>query len=264
MFHLFPSREIAVSVGPILVHWYGIMYAIAFLFGIWLLPRLLSIAKISLSHQERETMTLWVFLGVLLGGRLGFVAFYGGTYFFENPAKIFAVWEGGMSSHGGFLGVLLAMLIFTSRKHIDFFRLTDVLVIPVAIGLALGRLGNLINGELYGTVTHVPWGMQFPGADEPRHPTQIYAIMKDLSITCVCFVHLYRNREKNIPSGRTTGIFLVLYGILRFVVEIFRDQPYGFVHLFGLSVSRGQLLTIPIFLAGVVVLYVRRKSSKSL
>lgn len=258
MFELFPSRSIALAVGPIAVHWYGIMYALAFLLGMWMLPKLLRRAKIDISPQDRETLVLWIFLGVLFGGRLGFVLFYGGSYYLENPAKIFAVWEGGMASHGGLLGVCLALFLFTSRKHIDFFRLADVLVIPAAIGLAFGRFGNLINGELYGTVTAMPWGMRFPNAEGLRHPTQIYAILKDLFIASACYVHLLRSAKFPVTSGRTAGLFLVLYGSLRFIVEIFRDQPYGYTSALGLTLSRGQLLTLPVFLAGVIILLLRR------
>lgn len=253
-----PTRDIALAIGPVAIHWYGIMYASGFLLGIWMLPRLLRMTKIEMTPQDRETLVLWIFLGVLLGGRIGFILFYGGTYFLENPMKIIAVWEGGMSSHGGFLGVCLAVFLFATRRRIDFFRLGDVLVIPVAIGLAFGRLGNLINGELYGTATKLPWGMIFPGADGPRHPTQIYAIMKDLGIAAACYLHLARNAEKNIPSGRTGGLFLLLYGVFRFIVEIFREQPYGYTDIIGIDVSRGQLLTIPIILAGAAVLMLRR------
>lgn len=258
MIAFFPSREVLVAIGPVLIHWYGIMYALAFLCGIWLLPKLLAIAKLALDSEAREKLALWVFLGVLCGGRLGFVLFYGGSYFLSHPLKIFAVWEGGMSSHGGFLGVLLALVLFSLRQKIDFFRLADVLVIPAAIGLAFGRLGNLINGELYGTVTTLPWAMHFPGVQGARHPTQIYAIIKDLFIALCCFAHLRRFANSRIPSGRTGGLFLVLYGSLRFIVEIFRDQPYGFTNILGMQLSRGQLLTLPVLLGGVIVLVLRR------
>jgi len=225
-------------------------------------PKLLKIADIHLSAKDRETFVLWVFLGVLLGGRLGFVLLYGGFYFVENPGKIFAVWEGGMSSHGGFIGVFLALLIFATRKRIDLFRLADVLVIPAAIGLALGRLGNFINGELYGTITTLPWGMKFPAAEGIRHPTQLYAFLKDIFIASVCYFHLSYFARTNIRSGRTAGYFLILYGALRFIVEIFRDQPYGFVHFVGVDLSHGQLFTIPLFIAGVIVILLRRNTSQ--
>lgn len=260
MIAFFPSREILVAIGPVLVHWYGIMYAIAFFLGIWMFPKLLKIARIDMSAKDRETFVLWVFLGVLFGGRLGFVLFYGGSYFLEHPHKALAVWEGGMSSHGGFIGVFLALFIFSYRKHIDIFRLGDVLVIPAAVGLSLGRLGNLINGELYGTVTTLPWGMSFPGVEGIRHPTQLYAFLKDILIALTCFVHLSYFTASQAKSGRTAGLFLVLYGTLRFIVEIFREQPYGFVHVMGLDMSRGQLLTLPVIFAGAFVLILRRNS----
>lgn len=236
------------------------MYAIAFLLGMWMFPKLLKIADIEMSAKDRETFVLWVFFGVLFGGRLGFVMLYGGSYFWDHPEKIIAVWEGGMSSHGGFIGVFLALLLFATRKHIDLFRLADVLVIPAAIGLALGRLGNLINGELYGTVTTLPWGMTFPAADGIRHPTQLYAFFKDTLIASVCYLHLSSFAHTPIKSGRTAGYFLILYGVLRFIVEIFRDQPYGFVHVLGMDLSRGQLFTIPVFCVGVIVILLRRNS----
>jgi phosphatidylglycerol:prolipoprotein diacylglycerol transferase len=259
MIDFFPTRQIAFEIGFIAIHWYGILYALAFLTGILLLPKLLKKAKIDLTLSERESLVLAIFLGVLVGGRLGFVLFYGGSYFLDNPLKIFAVWEGGMSSHGGFIGVILAVFLFSRRKHVDLFRLADVLVIPVALGLAFGRLGNLINGELYGTITTLPWGMHFPGVEGLRHPTQIYAILKDLLIAGICYVHFSHLIIKKAPSGETTALFLILYGVLRFIVEIFRDQSYGYEHIVGLMFSRGQLLTIPIVLAGVGIWYMRRR-----
>lgn len=237
------------------------MYALAFILGIWLLPKMLRLVRLQLSDIDQEKLVFATFLGVLLGGRLGFVLFYGGTYYLEHPMKIFAVWEGGMSSHGGFIGVALALLLFCHRKGVNFLRLLDALVVPAALGLAFGRLGNLINGELYGTVTTLPWGMSFPGAEGLRHPTQIYAIVKDLFIASMCYVHLVRFPQA--PSGRTTGIFLCLYAVLRSIVEIFRDQPYGYSVILGLPLSRGQLLTIPVLLIGIIVLLITRRTSSS-
>lgn len=217
----------------------------------WLLPRLLRYRTLSLDNRQRESLLLHVFLGVLLGGRLGFVLFYGGSFYLDHPLEIFAVWHGGMSSHGGFIGVTLALLLFARRNRIDLFALTDILVIPIAIGLALGRLGNLINGELYGTVTTLPWGMRFPGVEGSRHPTQIYAMCKDLLIAFVCFRHLKISSPAKGSSGKTTALFLMLYAVLRFIVEIFRDQPYGYTSVLGLMLSRGQILTIPLLALGV-------------
>lgn len=250
-----PSRAIALSVGSLQIHWYGLLYLLAFLIGMWLLPRLLKYRKLVLSAAQKESLLLAVFLGVLLGGRLGFILFYGGSYYVQHPWEILAVWHGGMSSHGGFIGVLLALLLYCRKERINFFALADVLVVPVAIGLALGRLGNFINGELYGSVTTLPLGIHFPGVDGLRHPTQLYAILKDLLIAVVCFLHL----QSSHAVGRTCGLFLILYAILRFIVEIFRDQPYGYTSALGLMFSRGQLLTIPLFVVGVWLWYRSRR-----
>lgn len=252
---LFPSRAVALSLGPFDIHWYGLMYLLGFLIGIRLLRCLVRHRQLDLTPAQRESLLLAVFLGVLLGGRLGFVLFYGGSYYDAHPLEILAVWHGGMSSHGGFIGVLLALLIYCKRQNINLFALADVLVVPVAIGLALGRLGNFINGELYGTVTTLPWGMSFAGAEGLRHPTQLYAMLKDLLIALVCLRHLRWPRTDSQPPGRTLAIFLILYAVLRFIVEIFRDQPYGYTSVLGIMLSRGQMLTLPLFVLGLGVWY---------
>jgi phosphatidylglycerol:prolipoprotein diacylglycerol transferase len=258
MIALFPSREVALMIGPLAIHWYGIMYALGFVIGIWLLPRLQKFADLRLTAKQRESLVLYIFLGVLLGGRLGFVLFYGGNYYIENPLKIFAVWEGGMASHGGFIGVILGVFIFCRKNAISILALGDAIVVPVAIGLFLGRLGNLINGELYGTVSTLPWAMSFPGAEGLRHPTQIYAMIKDAIIAFACFSHLKYSWRNDGALGRTSGYFLLTYGCFRFIVEIFREQPYGFTNIAGVLVSRGQLLTVPVIIAGIAILIVRR------
>lgn len=249
----FPSRAIALAIGPVSVHWYGIMYLLGFLIGIVLLPRLQRYRDLALTDAQRESLVLHVFLGVLLGGRLGYVFFYDFPYFLQHPFDIVAVWKGGMASHGGFAGVILALTLFARRHRITLLRLTDALMVPVAIGLALGRVGNFINLELYGTVATVPWAMAFPGAEGLRHPTQLYAVGKDVCIAIACFWHLRATANNPQRAGETSALFLVLYGVLRFVVEHFRDQPYGFLSLFGWSLSRGQLLTLPVLALGVIV-----------
>jgi phosphatidylglycerol:prolipoprotein diacylglycerol transferase len=261
----FPSRTIALSIGSVSVHWYGVMYLLAFLLAMELIPRLQGKRGLALSRDQRDSLILSLFFGVLLGGRLGFALFYGGWEYWSHPLRILAIWEGGMSSHGGFIGVAIALILFARRQRISLLALTDILVIPAAIGLAFGRVGNLINGELFGTVTSLPWGMHFPGTEGLRHPTQIYAVLKDLLIAGVCFLHLKKSSgQGEVQYGKTTAIFLVLYAVLRFLVEYFREQTYGFFSVLGFRLSEGQLLSIPIFLAGVilaVVLKVRTKRS---
>jgi phosphatidylglycerol---prolipoprotein diacylglyceryl transferase len=249
----FPTREIALAIGPFSIHWYGIMYLLGFLIGIWLIPRLQKLRGLAMTERQRESLVLCVFFGVLVGGRLGYVLFYGLPHFIANPAQIFAVWQGGMSSHGGITAVTLALIVFSRRNGIPLLKLADVLMVPVAIGLALGRVGNYINLEIYGTVTDLPWAMAIPGVEGLRHPTQIYAVLKDLFIASACFLHLKRTAGKEWAAGQTTALFLVLYGILRFVVEHFRDQPHGFVHMAGITLSPGQALTLPVIALGIGV-----------
>lgn len=255
MIHFFPSRVVALELFGFPIHWYGLMYLAAFLAAFYLLPRLQKHRGLSLSRDEWATLLSWAVIGVLAGGRLGFVLFYEPAYFLKNPLEVVQVWHGGMSSHGGFLGVTLALLYTCRKLRIHPLALADTLAVPVAIGLAFGRMGNFINEELYGTVTAVPWAMEFSGAEGLRHPTQIYAIFKDLFIAAVCFWHL---RRRPAAQGKTMGLMLMLYGALRFIVEHFREQPYDVLALGSVVFTRGQLLTIPLFLAGLY-LWMRRQ-----
>lgn len=252
MISVFPSRTVALALGPLSIHWYGLMYALAFLLGAVLLPTFLRFRSLSLSSHERESLLLHIFLGVVVGGRLGYVLFYGFSYFLTHPLAVFAIWEGGMSSHGGFLGVTIAVLLFSRKHRIHPLALADVLMVPVAIGLALGRLGNFINGELYGTLSMAPWAMHFPGVDGLRHPTQIYAILKDLCIASLSILHL-RSTAQSPIVGRTTSYFLMMYALLRSLVEAYRDQPFGFVDMGIASLSYGQLYTVPVLVLGIIL-----------
>ncbi|MDD5026604.1 MAG: prolipoprotein diacylglyceryl transferase [Candidatus Peribacteraceae bacterium] len=248
MIEFFPSPTVALILFGFSVHWYGLMYFAAFLLAFFLLPRLQKYRSLSLTQDDWATLLSWAIVGVLVGGRLGFVLFYEPSYFLHHPLEIAAVWNGGMSSHGGFIGVVLALAYAGKKKGIDLLALADTVVVPAAIGLALGRIGNFINGELYGTVTNLPWVVATDGLEGLRHPAQMYAVLKDLFLAWVCLRHLI------IPGslrGRTFALFLALYGALRFVVEYFREQPYGFIDLKIVSLSVGQLLTIPIIIVGV-------------
>lgn len=246
---LFPSRTIALELFGFAIHWYGILYLCAFLLAFVLLPRLQHFRRLSLSLDDWSAVLTACILGVLIGGRLGYVLLYEPLYFFRHPLQIFAVWNGGMSSHGGFIGVGIVLLSITRRRHIPLLPLLDVLVIPTAIGLALGRIGNLINGELFGTLTALPWGVHVPDVPGVRHPVQIYAVMKDLFIALVCVLHL--RRDQMPPYGQTFALFLMLYAVLRFLAEYVRAQQYPVWEIAGIAFSRGQLLTIPLLLFGI-------------
>jgi phosphatidylglycerol:prolipoprotein diacylglycerol transferase len=250
MVELFPARNVAVIIAGFPIYWYGILYLLSFVAAAVLLPRLQHLRTLRLSKGEWSDILTWAVVGVLLGGRFGYVLFYRFSDFLGHPAILFDVRSGGMASHGGFVGVALALLwALRCRPWSEKLAIADVAVVPIAIGLAFGRLGNFINQELYGTVTTLPWGMAFPGVDGLRHPTQLYAIAKDIFIALSCFAYLRRTKDTFVP-GRALAIFLLLYGVLRFLVEIVRDQTG--VAMYG-PLSEGQVLTIPVLLAGLVL-----------
>ena len=253
----FPTRQIALEIGPVAIHWYGLMYLLAFLAAWWLVPRITKYRGLSLSKDQISSLLTYVILGTLVGGRIGYVLFYGAEYYGEHPWEIFTVWQGGMSSHGGLLGVVLSLFLFSRREQIDFWALADIAVIPAAIGLAFGRFGNFINQELFGPVTTLPWGMSIPGIEDLRHPTPLYAMFKDLLIAGVCFFHLKTSQT----AGRTAALFLMLYGILRFLIEFVRIETAEGVDLGFLYLTRGQLLTIPVFLVGICILWYHSRLS---
>ncbi|MBI3336034.1 prolipoprotein diacylglyceryl transferase [Candidatus Peregrinibacteria bacterium] len=251
MITFFSSRTVALTFLGFPVHWYGLLYLAGFLLGFWMVQKLQKYRSLTLSRDEWGNILSAAVIGVILGGRLGFVFFYQPTYFLENPHKIFALWEGGMSSHGGFIGVTAALLVALRHQRANILRIADIIVIPVAIGLALGRFGNFINMELYGTVTDLQWGIAIPGVEGLRHPTFFYAMGKDMFIALLCFLHLRATSVATDVAGRTCSLFLILYGILRFLIEYVRVQEYSLIDTGVLLLSRGQLLTFGILLAGV-------------
>lgn len=251
---LFPSRPIALSVLGFEVHWYGLLYLAGFLIAAWLLPRIQSHRGLRLSRDEWAGLLTWSVLGVIGGGRLGYVLFYEPAYFLAHPLSIPAVWQGGMSFHGGLIGVVLVLILWSRRNRVPLLALGDVVVVPVAIGLALGRFGNFLNQELYGTVTTLPWAMSFPGAEGLRHPVQLYSMAKDLMIAALCYWHLISAQPRRAAAGQTGALFLILYGIGRFLIEFVREPTSPLVDLGIATITRGQLLTIPVFLFGVVAM----------
>jgi len=251
MISLFPTRRVVLELFGFPIHWYGVMYLLAFLLAFYLLPRLQKHRSVRLSKDEWSTFLSWGVIGVLLGGRLGYVLFYAPELIVRDPLEILKVWHGGMSSHGGFIGVLFFTGLYLRSKKIPLLHLADIAVVPVAIGLAFGRFGNFINLELYGTASNLPWATAIPGVEGLRHPVQFYAIAKDLLIAALCYWHL--TKVYPVIAGRTLALFLILYGVLRFLIEYVRAQEYPIMDIGVLSLSRGQLLTIPVFIAGLLL-----------
>lgn len=249
---------VAISLGPIAVRWYGLMYlagfALFFFLGRYRAGR---DPWRGVSQALIDDLLFFGVIGVILGGRLGYVLFYKPGHYAAHPLEIIAVWQGGMAFHGGFLGVLAA-LWYVARKHgLQWLRLADFVAPLIPCGLAAGRLGNFINGELYGRATDVPWAMLFAqGGPVPRHPSQIYQFaLEGVLLFAVLWVYSAKPR----PSGAVSGAFLLGYGALRYVAEYFRE-PDDFLGLLALGLSMGQWLSLPMLLLGAGLLaYALRK-----
>ena len=249
----FPQIDpILASFGPIAIRWYGLMYSLAFLLG-WplLAARAARGKKPVLTPEHLGDFMVWILGGVVLGGRLGYILFYQADYYLAQPMAIFRIWEGGMSFHGGLLGVLVACAWFGRRRGVHFLTLTDMLAPVVPLGLFLGRVGNFINGELWGRTTDLPWAMVFPGAgSEPRHPSQLYEAGLE-GVFLFLLLHLLGRRPR--PAGFLSGFFLLGYGTGRFFVEFAREPDPHLGYLF-LQLTMGQWLTIPMILLGMAII----------
>lgn len=250
---IYPSiNPIAFQLGPLKVHWYGLMYLTAFALA-WSLGTFR--AKRSKGLWTPEALNDLVFycaLGVVLGGRIGYMIFYNLVNWKQDPISIFYLWEGGMSFHGGLIGVILACGLFAKRYKKTWFETTDFLAPLVPLGLAMGRLGNFINGELWGRITDRPWGMIYPQAGPwPRHPSQIYELLLE---GVLLFIIVWIFSSKKRPEKTISGLFLLGYGSTRFFVEFFRepDPQLGFIA--GGWVTQGQILSAPMILLGIILI----------
>jgi len=243
---------VALHIGPIAVRWYGLMYLVGFaLFAFLGKYRARRNLLTGWHPRDIDDMLLYGVFGVILGGRLGYVLFYKPLYYLEHPLEIGAVWQGGMSFHGGLLGVLVALAFFARSRHKRWFDVTDFVAPLVPLGFAAGRIGNFINGELWGRVTSVPWGVVFPQAGpEPRHPSQLYQVALE---GVLLFVVLWIFTARRRPEGAASGLFLVGYGLCRFVAEYARE-PDGFLGLLALGLSMGQWLSLPMIVIGLVII----------
>jgi phosphatidylglycerol:prolipoprotein diacylglycerol transferase len=253
---------VAFSIGPVAVRWYGLMYLVGFALFVVLGKYRANRQLLTGWHpRDVDDMLFYGVLGVILGGRLGYVLFYKPLHYLANPLEIFAVWTGGMSFHGGFLGVLVAMWWFARRRGKRWLDVTDFIAPLVPLGLAAGRLGNFINGELWGRPTDGPWGMVFPQADNlARHPSQLYQFALE-GIALFAILWWYTNRRR--PMGAPSALFLICYGAFRFVAEYARE-PDGFLGLLAGGLTMGQWLSVPMVVAGLLMMaWAHRNADKT-
>lgn len=247
---------IAIHIGPLAVHWYGLMYLLAFAQFI-ALGRLRikqpHIAAVGWKKEDLDDMLFYGVLGVVLGGRLGEILFYNPAYYFAHPADMIAVWKGGMSFHGGFLGVMLAMYLWGRKRGRNLMDIMDFIAPMVPLGYAAGRLGNFINAELPGRPADpsLPWAMIWPNVDNiPRHPSPIYQMLVD---GILLFIILWIFARHSRPRMAVAGMFSLLYGCARFFTEYFRVPDYE-VHFGGITISAGQMLSVPMIVLGIILL----------
>lgn len=227
-----------IELGPLQLRWYGIMYLLTFLISYYYMKK-------KIGKEKAEDIAFWLTIFLLIGARLGML-FYEPKYYLTNPIELLKVWKGGMSFHGGLIGILLGGVYVTKKHQIKYLELADILVVPLALGQTLGRLGNFINGELYGRITTLPWAMQFPGAEGLRHPSQLYEATYDLII----FGTLLYLTRKPRKQGTLLAVFLIMYAIFRFSVEFVREPD-----LIVGGITMGQWLCIPMLIGGIALYY---------
>ncbi|MDQ7782003.1 MAG: prolipoprotein diacylglyceryl transferase [Desulfomonilaceae bacterium] len=245
-------------VGPLEVRWYGLMYLLGFVAGYFVIKRELTRRNGPIPPEQADDLLFYLIVGLLVGARLGYAVFYNAKAYLQAPWEILAVWHGGMSFHGGLIGMVVAGFIFARLRGAPFMELADIGALSAPIGLMLGRLGNFVNGELFGRVTTVPWGIVFPeGGPLPRHPSQLYESFLEGP---VLFMFLWWLRLRTKYHGEVLAVFLIGYGVLRFFVEFFREPDFhlGFiVH----ALTMGQLLCMAMTAAGIALLIVVRRST---
>ncbi|WP_413111058.1 prolipoprotein diacylglyceryl transferase [Thaumasiovibrio sp. DFM-14] len=257
----FPQIDpILIQIGPLAVRWYGLMYLLGFLFAMWLANRRADRPNSGWTRDQVGDLLFAGFVGVVIGGRLGYVFFYNFDYFLAEPLYLFKIWSGGMAFHGGLLGVIAAMWWYAHTNGRRFFAVADFVSPLVPMGLAFGRLGNFINGELWGRTTDVPWAMIFPtGGPLARHPSQLYQMALEGLLLFVILNWFIRQPR---PAGAVSGLFLTGYGAFRFIVEYFRE-PDAHIGLIGGVISMGQVLSLPMVFSGLALMAWAYKSNQN-
>ena len=254
---------VLMHLGPLAIRWYSLAYMAGILLGWWLITREIARKPLAnLSPKALDDMVAWAVVGIILGGRLGYVLFYKPAYYFEHPAQIVHVWEGGMSFHGGLIGTILAFYVFARKHNIRFFALMDLLAVAAPIGLFFGRLANFINGELYGRVTDAYVGMVFPtGGELPRHPSQLYEAALEGAVLFFVLLFLLKKTRARERTGALSGVFLIGYSFARIACEHFRE-PDAFLGFIYAGATMGQLLSLPMLALGMYLLFRSRNETR--
>jgi phosphatidylglycerol:prolipoprotein diacylglycerol transferase len=248
-----------VKLGPLQIRWYGVMYILGFIASYYLVRYQIRKKRLDIDINMVNDLFLFLIIGLIIGARLGYVIFYNIAFYLSHPLKLFALWEGGMSFHGGLIGVVFFGLIYVKKHRVSFWEFADLIIVTAPIGLGLGRLGNFLNAELYGKVTTLPWGMIFPsGGDLPRHPSQLYELFLE---GIFLFTIMWWIKDFLFKKGTLFCLFLFLYSIFRFFVEFFRqpDPQLGLVFSF---MTMGQILSVLTGIGGLVLFYLRPKNEK--
>ena len=258
MIFIQPSIDpILISLGFLDIRWYSLSYIFTFIFGSILIKKLNKKSLNNLSDIQIDKFFVWAVLGVIIGGRVGYVLFYQLQLFFLDPLYIFQIWKGGMSFHGGLIGMILAIYLFAKQNNLSFFYLSDLVSIVAPIGLFLGRISNFINTELYGRVTDFPFAIIYPLIDNnPRHPSQLYESFFEGVVLFIILYLIFIKNSKKYSAGIISAYFLILYSIFRFLIEFLRE-PDSHLGLFLNYFSMGQILCIPILFAGILILFRR-------
>jgi phosphatidylglycerol---prolipoprotein diacylglyceryl transferase len=252
----FPNIDpVLIEIGPFALRWYALAYIAGLILG-WRYVRHLAKAPPHVANSnDVDDFLMWATIGVVLGGRVGYILFYNIEYYTDNPLRALEIWRGGMSFHGGMLGVILAMVMFCRRRHIPFFGFSDLIACATPIGLFLGRIANFINAELYGRPTSVPWGVIFPnGGPIPRHPSQLYQAFLEGIVLFIVLYLLWRSEWVRMRIGILSGTFLLGYGVFRSIAEVFRepDMHIGFL---AFGTTMGQWLSLPMILLGGFLIF---------
>jgi len=258
MIFIQPSIDpILISLGFLDIRWYSLSYIFTFIFGSILIKKLNKKSLNNLSDIQIDKFFVWAVLGVIIGGRVGYVLFYQLQLFFQDPLYIFQIWKGGMSFHGGLIGMILAIYLFAKQNNLIFFYLSDLVSIVAPIGLFLGRISNFINTELYGRITDFPFAIIYPLIDyNPRHPSQLYEAFFEGVVLFIILYLIFTKNSKKYSAGIISAYFLILYSIFRFLIEFLRE-PDLHLGLYLNYFSMGQILCIPIFFAGILILFRR-------